>query len=434
MGPKKSCMFPRRWTALACAFVPLLLLPATSRSADFSLSSRTYALYYEREVPGAETQKYAPVYEYLAGDARGLGGRPFSFHFYGWGRQDLADDSGTNSRSGDVGSAYLQYLHPRGNAEMRLGRFFLAEGTAAEILDGAFVKLRTGPGLGVSLFGGLPVERTITGTQTGDSIYGGRVFFAAARYLEIGATYLKEDGTFQGDDREVAGGDIWLRPGIPVELSGRATYNLATEDLASQRYVLRLLPVAAIDLAVGYEAYTYKDLFQTALNPAFLAPALDNADEVQTIFGVLGIGLGKGVTVEGGVKSIRHDRDDPGDALRGEGGLRFAFNDRKDVLGLSGAVVSADREENEYQEYRAFASFSPGGWRFTVDGLTHRYKVAINGIKNGYQVVASAGWQAASWFKISGDLTYTKSPRFDEDYAGLIRLALDLGTSTGGTK
>lgn len=434
MGAEGSCVFPRGWTALSCAVAVLLLTPALSRGADISLSSRTYALYYEREVPGAETQKYAPLYEYLAGDARDLGGRPFSFHFYGWGRQDLADDSGTGSRSGDVGSAYLEYVHPRGNAQMRLGRFFLAEGTAAEILDGAFVKMRTPPGFGVSLFGGLPVERTITGTQTGDSLYGGRLFFAAAGFVELGATYLKEKGTFQGDDREVAGGDIWLRPGIPVELSGRATYNLSTEELASQRYVVRLLPIAAIDLAVGYETYQYKDLFQTALNPAFLSPAIDNSDEVSTMFATVAIDIGKGVTVEGAVKSIRHDRADPGDARRGEAGLRYAFNDRKDVLGLSAAAVTADRDENEYQEFRAFASYSPGGWRFTVDGLTHRYKAEINGIKNAYQVVASAGWQVAKYFKISGDLTYTKSPRFDKDYAGLIRLALDLGTSTGGTK
>lgn len=434
MGLKRSCMFPRTRTALSCAVVSLLLLPSISRSAEFALHSKTYALYYEREIPGAETQKYAPLYEYLAGDARGLGGHPLSFHFYGWGRQDLADDTGNSSRSGDVGSAYLQYVHPQGNAEARLGRFFLTEGIAAEILDGAFVKMRTPLGFGVSLFGGLPVERTITGTQTGDSLYGGRLFYAAAGYVEVGATYLKENGTFQGDDREAAGGDIWLRPGIPVELSGRATYNVATSALASQRYVLRLFPIATFDLAAGYETYQYKDLFQTALNPAFLAPALDNSDEVRTMFAVLGIDFGKGVTVEGGVKNIRHDRADPGDAVRAEAGLRYAFNDRKDVLGLSAASVSADSDENEYREYRAFASYSPANLRFTLDGLTHRYKTAINGIKTAYQVVASAGWQVVSYLKVSGDLTYTKSPRFDKDYAGLIRLALDLGTSTGGTK
>jgi hypothetical protein len=33
---------------------------------------------------------------------------------------------------------------------------------------------------------------------------------------------------------------------------------------------------------------------------------------------------------------------------------------------------------------------------------------------------------------VSGDVTYTRSPRFTEDYVGLIKASLDLGTTTGG--
>src|SRR3970282_875895 len=115
-------------------------------------------------------------------------------------------------RGGDLASAYLRYLHPKGNAEMRLGRFFFAEGTAAEILDGIYLKARTRAG-----------------------------------FAEIGVTYLKEKGDFQGDDRESVGGDLWIRPGIPVELTGRATYNVSTSSLSSQRYVLRITPYTRLD-------------------------------------------------------------------------------------------------------------------------------------------------------------------------------------------
>jgi hypothetical protein len=140
---------------------------------------------------------------------------------------------------------------------MRLGRFFLTEGTAAEIMDGVFLKGRTPLGFGLSVFGGVPVERTITSTDTGDSIYGGRLFFSRAGFAEIGATYLMEDGDFQGDDREMIGGDLWVStPGIPVEITGRAFYNVSTSSMAQQRYVLRLVPVSRLDLALGYEEYT----------------------------------------------------------------------------------------------------------------------------------------------------------------------------------
>jgi len=419
---------------LCCATLLLLLpalLPAPCRAAEINLSSRTYLLYYEREVAGGDDQQFAPLYEYLSGSARELGGMPLSFHFYGWGRIDLADDTDDDGTGGDLASAYLQYLHPTGNAEMRLGRFFLTEGTAAEILDGIFLKGRTPVGLGLSVFGGVPVERTITSTETGDSIYGGRLFFSRAGFAEIGVSYLMEKGDFQGDDREMIGGDLWISPGIPVELSGRAFYNVSTSSMAQQRYVLRITSISRLDLALGYEEYKYKDLFQTALHPAFLSPTIDNTDEVQSVFAIADFQIAEGLTVEAGVKSIKHELSNPGDATRAELGLRYAYNDRKDVAGLSAAFVSADRAENEYQEFRAFAIYSPGRWRFSLDALTQRYEEQIGGIDDAYQVVGSAGVQALPYLKFSGDVTYTRSPRFTEDYAGLVRVSIDLSGSTG---
>jgi hypothetical protein len=427
---------PRRLASLLCAaaLAGLVLPPAAVRAAEIHLSSRTYLLYYERDVPGGGTNRYAPIYEYLSGDAGNLGGTRVSFHFYGWGRQDLGDDTGSGDRTGELGSAYLEYRHPTGNGEIRAGRFFLAEGTAAETLDGVFVKVRSAPGLGISLFGGIPVEHSITGSDEGESLYGGRIFVARAGFAEIGATYLKEKGSFQGDDRETVGADLWLRPGIPVEVTGRATYNLSTEAIASQRYVLRILALRKLDLALGYDEYKYGDLFQTALHPAFLSPSIDNSDNVRSFFLLADFTVAEGVTLEGGVKQLHHDRDDPGDAVRGDLGIRIAYNDRQDLAGLSAAIVTADRDENEYQEYRAFGSYTKGSFRFTLDALTHRYKVAPSGgtIRDEYQVVGSAGWKPLPYLKLSGDLTYTRSPRFTEDYAGLVRVALDLGTTTGG--
>jgi hypothetical protein len=138
------------------------------------------------------------------------------------------------------------------------------------------------------------------------------------------------------------------------------------------------------------------------------------------------------LTVEAGIKSIQHDRSDPGDATRAELGLRYAYNEKKDTAGLSAAFVAADQDENEYQEYRCFGTYSPGPWRFTLDALTHRYQKAINTIKDAYQVVGSAGWQVLPYLKFSGDVTYTRSPRFTEDYAGLVRMSLDISAAMGG--
>jgi hypothetical protein len=138
--------------------------------------------------------------------------------------------------------------------------------------------------------------------------------------------------------------------------------------------------------------------------------------------------------VEVAGKNIRHDKEDPGDANRGEIGLRYTYNKKKDVAGLSAAFVSADRTENEYREYRAFATYSPDKLRLTLDGIALNYKEEIAGKKNAYQVVATAGYQLLAALQLSGNLTYTQSPNFEKDYAGLVRLSYDLGTSTGGKK
>jgi len=421
---------------VAIALLLPLLSAGTAPAADLSLSSKTYGLSYEREIPGGQKDRYAPLYEYLSADAANLGGKPLSFHFYGWGRVDLDTDSGSGNTSGEVGSLYLEYLHPEGNAQAKLGRFFLTEGAAMETIDGAFVKTTTPVGLGVSLYGGVPVEYSIlNNASAGDSLYGGRVFFVRTGLVEIGASYLKENGSFQeGKDRELVGGDLWLRVAPPVELTAQAAYNRSVSEMASQRYAVRIVPGATFDISAGYESYTYKGLFQSALNPAFVSPSVDNNDKVQTIFGIVDWAFVPGWTLEVAGKNIRHDKSDPGDANRGEVGLRYTYNDKKDVAGLSAAFVSADMEENEYQEYRGFATYSPAKVRLALDALTQQYKKEINGKKNAYQVVASAGYQVLASLQLSGNLTYTQSPNYQEDWAGLIRVNYDFATSTGGKK
>lgn len=419
---------------MAALALTVFLLPCMSGAADLSISSKTYLHLYQREFAGGQSNDYAPLYEYLSADAYGLGGSPVSFHFYGWGRQDLGDPTGGDKTSGELSSAYLQYLHPTGNGEARLGRFFLTEGTAMETMDGIFLKARSEIGFGGSVFGGIPVEKTITSTDTGDSIFGGRLFYAKAGIAEIGVSYLQENGDFQGDDRKEIGGDLWLRPIDRVELIGRATYNDSTGGMAFQRYVVRVTPTAGLDVSGGFEEYEYRDSFQTALNPVFLFPTINNDDRVTILFLTADWEVAKKVVLVFGVKDIRHELDFPGDAYRVEAAAKYFYTEHKDVAGFSAAHVEADRDENTYQEYRAFATYSPARWKFSLDALTQRYERSIAGVKRTYQVVGSAGYRVLDILHLSGDLIYTESPRFEEDFAGLIRVSLNFGIGPGGGK
>ena len=358
-------------------FLPLLFA-GTALAADLSLSSKTYGLAYERELAGGQKDRYVPLYEYLSADAANLGGKPLSFHFYGWGRVDLGENSGSGSTSGEVGSIYLEYLHPEGNAQAKLGRFFLTEGSAMEIIDGAFVKATT-----PSRAGGFPLRRRPRGVLHPRQHERGRFPLRRPGILrppgvrgDRGIVPEGERDVPGGKNREMYGGDLWLRVAPSVELTGQATYNRSVSEMASQRYAVRIVPGSTFDISAGYESYTYRGLFQPALNPAFVSPSVNPDDKVQTIFGIVDWAFVPGWTLEVAGKNLRHDKSDPGDANRGEVGVRYTYNDKKDVAGFSAAFVSADQAENEYQEYRGFASYSPSKLRVTLDALTQQYKEA----------------------------------------------------------
>lgn len=414
----------------------LYSLPAGPASAaDLAFSSRTYGLLYERDYAGVKKEKYAPLYEYLTMDTADLGGKPLFFHFSGWGRYDLKEDSGGDDASGEISSLYLEYLHPEGNAQAKLGRFFLAEGVAMDTLDGAFAKMTTPVGLGISLYAGIPVEYSILdNVERGDSLFGGRVFYALAGVLELGVSYLKEDGSTGAKDRELYGGDLWLQVAKGVEINGQAAYNGEANEMASQRYAIRFVPSSTYDITAGYESYTYEGLFRSALNPVFLSPSADNTDDVGKIFIIVDWGFAPGWTLEVAGKNIRHESADPGDANRGEIGLRYGYNGGKDMAGTSIAFTAADRDENEYTEFRAFASYSPDKLRLTLDAIVQYYKESISAKKNAYQVVATAGYRLLDALQLSGNLTYSRDPVYEKDFAGLVRLSYDFGIKTGGTK
>ena len=116
--------------------------------------------------------------------------------------------------------------------------------------------------------------------------------------------------------------------------------------------------------------------------------------------------------------------------------MRYTYNDKKDVAGLSAAFVSADQAENEYQEYRGFASYSPSKLRVTLDALTQQYKEddPPTGRRTSTRWSPRRGTSSSPRLQLSGNLTYTQSPNFQEDWAGLIRVNYDFATSTGGKK
>lgn len=421
---KRNLRFRLSGSGIAVALALILSIqPATA--ADYEASSTTYLHVFEREQALGDDLQYAPLYEYLSLDLWEVTRPEWSLHLYGWGRVDLGDEI-DNGSGGALSSAYANYNHPVGNGQARVGRFFLSEGTATETVDGVFLKGSARAGFGAALFGGSPVENSITADDEGDSVAGGRVSYSLPGVAEVGLSYLTEDGDFSGDDREEMGGDLWFRPGEGLEILGRGLYNVSTSALASYRLTARISAGNSLDLGVGGEGYRYGDLFQSALNSAFGSSTLDPDDEVTTVFADLDWRLSDDSTLQAGIRNVSHEKSDPGDASRAELGLRFLAGGFLDGAGLSAAVQSADLPENEYSQLRCYVMTSLGNWKFTVDALAQSYELPINGEDSAIQVVGSAGRSFGKGLRVSGDIRYTESPNFDEDLAVLLRAEVGL--------
>lgn len=413
---------------LGVTFITAFVGPTSpAAAAEYDLYSTTYLSLYDRDQAVGEDQQFISLYEYLSLDLWELSGPEWSFHLYGWGRKDLGDDTDDDGAGGSLSSAYAQYSHPEGKRyQLKAGRFYLTEGTASETLDGIFTRGRHTSGLGGAVFGGRPVENSVSSDEEGDLLAGGRISYVLEGFAELGLGYLTEEGDFNGDDRREVGGDLWLRPAEGIEIVGRGLYNLATSGMASYRLAARFGPLPSLDLLVGGEGYRYGDLFQSSLNSAFGFSILDPDDEVTAVFADLDWRFNGRSALRAGIRNIRHDRSDPGDANRGELGVRFTLEGFLDGLGLSAAVQTADLPENEYSQVRGYALKSMGNWTFSLDALTQSYEEEISGEDTVLQVVGSAGRRFSGDLKLSGDIRYTESPNFEEDLAVLVRAEVGL--------
>jgi len=97
-----------------------------------------------------------PVYEQirLQADKTLSDGSALSFQLGAWGRLDLADKSSSHDTEGDVQYALLSYQGAKNNLVINLGRQFVAEGVAAEILDGLYIRQDFKAGFGAAAYVG----------------------------------------------------------------------------------------------------------------------------------------------------------------------------------------------------------------------------------------------------------------------------------------
>lgn len=398
------------------AVLPMLVLLAitgVSEAFDLSAQSRTYL--QSRET--VDSTRLMPLYEYL--DFRADAGHNVTFHFGGWYRYDLQNESFGTKQTGDLQYAYLGYRAAKGNAFVNVGRVMVNQGAASERVDGAAAGTDLAGGFGVSAFGGSPIETSFD-TRSGDSIYGGRLSQGRDGLYRIGVSYLLEKNDSK-DFREEEGIDLWFRPIDKAELLGSALYNALNSAWAQRALYLTLGPFKNLTLRTFYTHISYKDYFTSTTMSAFqLAPGgpMDPDEKLTTV--------GEEAALSFGAAKVSVDYKKYDYRLAGAAnyyGGTVTFNGaRNNGAGISLHRMDGQADNLKYNEYRLFSYRKIQKIDVTADVLMVKYDTEINGVTNAYAAVLAGGYSLTPKATLGADIEYSKNPYYNKDVRALVKL------------
>ncbi|HET6365192.1 MAG TPA: hypothetical protein VFG02_09090 [Nitrospirota bacterium] len=409
------------------AALMFFLLSFSSMASALELSGQSNTYLQSRET--TDQTKLLPLYEYLNFKAENLGSQNISFHFGGWYRYDLKNESFGTKSTGDLQYAYLSYKPDKGNAVLNLGRLFVNEGVASEQVDGVFGRTDLLGGITVAAFGGSPVE-TDFDSRTGDSAYGGRISQGLYEVYRIGFSYLLEKNG-SDDFRKEEGLDLWFRPVNKVELLGSSFYNALTSDWMKHTYFLTLGPFGIISFRTEFTNISYKDYFTSFTTSAFkFDPTINGVDPNEKLSSIgeeVSFNLGKAIL---SADYKKYSYDIAGDAKYYGGKLAFA-GAQNIGAGLSVHRMDGQTDNFKYYEYRLYGYKKFAKIDITVDLFTVSYDEEINGIKNAYSASLAGGYALSARARLAADVEYAKDPFFDRDVRGLVKFVYNFEIEPG---
>ena len=383
---------------------------------------------YLRSLQDSDSTRLNPLYEYLNFNAGDLGTKNLSFHFGGWYRYDLSNNSFGEKRSaGDLQYAYLSYHADTADAFINLGRIVVNQGVAFEPVDGLSAGTDLNYGFSISGFGGVPVETSFD-TRKGDSVYGGHLSHEAFGLYRIGFSYLREKNN-SVDFRKEEGIDLWFRPLNKVALVGSTLYNAITAGVARNAYTLILGPFSILTLRTEFTEIQYKDFFASATANIFqLQPGgpIDPKDKLTTRGETASLAFGP-ATFSADYKKYHYLL--AGDANYYGGTLAYAA---ASGLGAGAAAHRMDGQTDNmrYDEYRVYALKKFDKTSFAVDLIAVKYAAEIaSGVTNAYSASLSGGYLLTKDVKVGADIEYAKNPFFTRDVRGIVKLVYNFSTA-----
>lgn len=219
-------------SAIAAAFV--IGLPAVAGAQTVEATAMT--LLAGRQDPRDGTvHTVVPAYEDIWISARDLeipGVVATKIIVSGWGMVaggDLID--GSDNVTGDLDLAFFEGKLLGRHLTLRAGRQLVSAGVARNLqLDGLDVVARGPLGLGVEVYGGVPVVPRFAYGH-GQGVVGGRLFWRPAQIVEAGVSFVDilDDGQV---DRQEMGVDARVVVSDKITLTGLASFSLIEQRLS----------------------------------------------------------------------------------------------------------------------------------------------------------------------------------------------------------
>lgn len=417
-----------------------MMLATPLMAADFSFSGTSDTVLRMRT--NSDKKDVYPLYEYLhlnLTDNRS-DGSAVSFYLGAWGRIDLVDKSTDKYSDADLRYAYLSYRGAKNNTTVNLGRQFVSEGVASERLDGLYLRNDFAGGFGLAAFAGKSVT-TETNEKGGEAVYGARLSQSMPKYYSIGLSALKSEADNNSRYREEAGIDLWLHPLKQIDLTGRSSYNSITEGWMEHAYTLAFTPLDNLKISADVSNIRYKNYFFHMTTNVFKlfdptvptsAGQINQNEELTTAGVTIGYKPIKNLALSADYKHYVYDIAGDADYFGGKVtyALPSSFSAGIGVHRMGGV----DDNRLRYTETHAFLTKKLGPVDLAANYHNIWYDQEINGIRNSYVIIGSAGYKFNEKLKFGADVEYSKSPEFDNEVRGLIKLsyAFDMKPGKGG--
>ena len=397
----------------------LIFSTAAALAAETNISSTTMLGFNERSAPGFSDEFRAPLNQFLTINAADSD-QKLSFSLYGWGRLQLEDPS--KSGDGDLTTGFLNYRFPKSNAFIRAGRFYEFQITGVEQVDGVAARTDIGKYFALSVFGGAPVRTEFD--NKGDLIYGGKATFKVPRYLEVGVSALREDGASTirrdsvKDSRDLLGGNVFFNPHQMVDFHANASYNLVTEGLQEQRYLVNFRPIDKVQVSADYRDYRYEHYFASTNIPWLFSPDPDG--KLRSVGGNINLRPFKPFEL---TLLYRHYRKSEPDTVQFD---RYGFQTRYFAKPFTAGVhyyrIDGDETDLRYHEFYAFGETRMGKTTANLNVSTHVYDEKIYNEKLDLRIGGSLGYQVTKELQVTGGVSYGRNPHLEDDVTGTIWL------------